>query len=444
MKTSLMILRIALVATVFGSLPAVGGEGGKRPARSSIPYVATRSDTVQDMLWIANVGKDDVVYDLGSGDGRIVIAAVRDGGARRAVGVETNPERVTESRKNARKAGVADRVEFIRGDLFATDFREASVVTLFLGHRNNIKLRSKMLRILKPGTRIVSHQFGMGEWEADKALTVRTVYLGMWGEMWSPFKDNPKVPDYATNEPHFGKSDKIFMWVLPAGVAGIWAGKVETEQGPQDLQLILHQRLSNITGTFQLSGKTDLEGWASAELWGDHLRFWCRPDKAPYGRFELRFDGHVRENTMRGTLAVVEGDKIKEHTWKAGREIEDFAGTWEWSCASGPRSARLRIERREGRLSATYRDGDRTIPVTDFYDFGGGFYFTLLIGRTDDGSSLRITKDTGWLIGEAVAGAGALKGRIEFYPYGEIDDVTGGRKASQPVIEAWAPRRVKP
>ena len=165
----------------------------------SIQYVATRNDTVRDMLWLADVGKNDIVYDLGSGDGCIVIAAVRDFGASRAVGIEIDPNRIEESRKNTEKAGVADKVKFIQGDLFTSNFSEASVVNLFLGHEANIKLRPKLLTILKPGTRIISHQFGMGEWKEDKSLSVRTVYFGMWGTIWSPFKGNPSVPDYNGN-----------------------------------------------------------------------------------------------------------------------------------------------------------------------------------------------------------------------------------------------------
>ena len=125
-------------------LSYAGSAKNNTPVESSIPYVATRNDAVRDMLWMANVGKDDVVYDLGSGDGRIVIAAVRDFGARRAVGIEKDPNRIQESRQNAQKAGVAGRVEFIQGDLFSTDFRQASVVTLFLSHKPNIQLRPKL------------------------------------------------------------------------------------------------------------------------------------------------------------------------------------------------------------------------------------------------------------------------------------------------------------
>jgi SAM-dependent methyltransferase len=408
------------------------------PLRSSIPYVATRHDTVRDMLWMANVGKDDVVYDLGSGDGRIVIAAVRDFGARRAVGIEIDPELVRESRKNAQEAGVADRVEFIQGDLFTNDFREASVVALYLRHRPNIRLRPKILSILKPGTRIVSHQFGMGEWQPDKTLTVRTVFLGMWGEMWNPFMDNTHVPDYTGNERHFGTGDKIHMWVVPAPVAGIWRGKIETSQGPQDCQLIFHQRLSDVTGTFQISGQAKLAGGVYFDIWGNHVRFWCTLNAMPmpYGQFELRFDGHVNGDTMQGTLAVAEKDRLKEHAWEAKRDKADFAGTWEWPCASGARSVRLRIERRDGHLVATYLDRDQAVPVTDFYDCGGGFYFTLLIGR--QGDSLTITKDTGWLIGEGVLDQGALRGTVEFYPYGDADE-----KTTNPVVQNWAPRLIK-
>jgi len=441
MKTARTVLGIALVVAVLELSPAGLGETATPPARPSIPYVASRNDTVQDMLWIANVGKDDVVYDLGSGDGRIVIAAVRDFGARRAVGIEIDPNRIGQSRESAQKVGVKDRVEFIQGDLFTTDFRQASVVTLFLGHQSNIKLRPKMLTILKPGTRIVSHQFGMGEWQPDKTLTVRTVYLGMWSTLWNGFNDNPRVPDYTGNDLFLQTGDKILMWVVPAPVAGIWRGKIETEDEPQDLNLTLHQRLSNVSGTFQLSSKTNLAGGVRVDLWGNHVRFWCRPDNMAYGRFELRFDGHVHENTMQGTMAVVDEGRLQECAWDAQRGKADFTGTWEWPCASGSRSVKLRIEQRDGQLIATYLDQDRILPVTDFYDCRGGFYFTLLIGRKEGG--LRITEDTGWLIGESVLDDGALKGRTEFYPYAEMSSVPGERKAPQTVIPDWTPRLVK-
>jgi SAM-dependent methyltransferase len=412
----------------------------------SIQYVATRNDTVRDMLWLADVGKSDIVYDLGSGDGRIVIAAVRDFGASRAVGIEIDPNRIEESRKNAQKAGVTKKVKFIQGDLFTTDFSEASVVCLFLGHGPNINLRPKLLAALKPGTRIISHQFGMGEWQADKALTVRTDYFGMWGEAWRTFMSNPHVPDYTGNESHFGNSNNILMWVVPAHVAGIWQGEIDTEQGSKKLQFIFHQRLSEVSGTFELSDSNNLKGYTSVDLWGSQIRFWCQPDNIPYGRKELRFDGQVVENTMQGKVIITEEGRNKEYKWKVQRKKVDFIGTWEWPCATGPRSVKLHIERENGKLIAKYQDvffeQDKILPVTDFYDFGGGFYFTLLIGRNEHGGVV-ITEDSGWLIGEAILDQGSLTGKIEFYPYGSKNDNPAGAKITEPVIREWKPRSVK-
>ncbi len=414
-------------------------------ARQSIPYVATRHDTVRDMLWLADVGKDDVVYDLGSGDGRIVLAAVRDFGARRAVGIEKDPNQLLESRENVKKAGLADRAEFVQGDLFDADFSRASVVTLFLGHRPNLKLRPRLFGTLRPGTRVLSHQFNMGEWEPDKALTVRTVFLGLWGEMWNPYQDNPCVPDYSANEMHFGRSDKVMMWVVPAPVAGIWRGKVETLDGPRDYQLTLHQRLSEVSGTFQLSGAKPSSGGIRADLWGDQVRYEGIPSGIPYGRFQIRFDGHASGDSMKGTLAIADPNRSYEAAWEGRREKVGMAGEWEWTSATGDRPVRLRVDRRDSRLVATYLDRDRQIPVLDFYDFGGGFYFTLLIGR--EGSSLTITEDTGWLIGEGVIDQGELKGRMDFYPYPRVDLSPGpdGKRTVKPEVhQEWTPRRIKP
>ena len=443
MKKVYILSGIALIVVlIFLSL---GPSETNTPAEPSIQYAATRSDTVRDMLWLADVGKSDIVYDLGSGDGRIVIAAVRDFGASQAVGIEIDPNRITESRKNAQKAGVADKVKFIQDDLFTSDFSDATVVNLFLGHIPNIKLRSKLLTILKPGTRIVSHQFGMGEWQANKELTVRTVYFGMWGEAWSPFVSNPHLPDYTGNESHFGTSNNILMWVVPAHVAGIWRGEINTEQGPHELKFILHQRLSEVSGTFELTDSNDLKGVARADLWGSQIRFWCRPDNVPYGRKELRFDGQVLENTMSGKVIITEEGKNKEYEWKAQREKVDFTGTWEWPCATGPRLVKLHIERENGKLTAKYMDvffdQEKVLPVADFYDFGGGFYFTILIGSNEHG--VVITQDTGWLIGEAILEEGSLSGKIEFYPYGSTNDNPAGAKIIEPVIKEWKPNLIE-
>jgi Predicted O-methyltransferase len=147
------------------------------------PYVSTSQRVVNRMLEAANVGPTDVVIDLGSGDGRIPIAAAQRHSAR-GIGVEIDPDLVAKARDNAEQAGVADRVEFRQGDLFEADLSDATVVALYLWPEINVKLRPKLLRALDPGDRIVSHDFRMGDWEPDRVIDLgpgkigqETVYL---------------------------------------------------------------------------------------------------------------------------------------------------------------------------------------------------------------------------------------------------------------------------
>ena len=144
-----------------------------------VPFVPTPERVVEKMLEVAKVGPKDVVYDLGSGDGRIVIAAARKHGAR-AVGIDIDPERIKEARDNARRAGVSDRVEFRQEDLFKADFSEATVVTMYLLTGVNQRLRPKLLAELKPGTRLVSHAFDMGDWKPTQTHKVGTSTVYYW------------------------------------------------------------------------------------------------------------------------------------------------------------------------------------------------------------------------------------------------------------------------
>ncbi len=153
-----------------------------------VPYVPTPHDVVDAMLKLADVKAGDVVYDLGCGDGRIVIAAAKKYGAR-GTGIDINPERIREANENAGKEGVTDKVRFLEKNLFEADIREASVVTLYLLSDVNLRLRPKLLKDLKPGTRIVSHSFDMGDWKPEKEQTIdgRRIYF------WTvPHKPNRK------------------------------------------------------------------------------------------------------------------------------------------------------------------------------------------------------------------------------------------------------------
>ena len=144
-----------------------------------VPYVPTPPEVVEAMLKLGNAGVGDVHYDLGCGDGRIVIMAVQKFGAVRATGYDIDPQRIKEANENATQAGVTGKVKFVIGNLFEADFRDATVVTLYLLPEVNLRLRPKLLKDLKVGARIVSHQFDMGDWAPEKRIQVgyRTVYL---------------------------------------------------------------------------------------------------------------------------------------------------------------------------------------------------------------------------------------------------------------------------
>ena len=171
---------------------ASGAQKAAAPPRDpDVPYVPTTPEAVEAMLKLGQVKKTDLLYDLGCGDGRIVIAAAKNFGAR-GVGIDIDPQRIKEARENAKRAGVEDLVRFELGDLFEAKFADATVVTLFLLPRINLKLKPKLLEQLKPGTRVVSNTFDMGEWKAEKEASV----------------DNE---DFDT-----GLSRKFFLWTIPA------------------------------------------------------------------------------------------------------------------------------------------------------------------------------------------------------------------------------------
>jgi SAM-dependent methyltransferase len=169
---------LSSVTPVAGRSGSSGGDHAL-PREPDVLYVATPPAVVAKMLELARVTKDDVVYDLGSGDGRIVIMAAQRFGAR-GVGVEIDPDLGLEARENAQRAGVADRVQFLLQDLFETDLRAATVVTLYLMESVNLQLRLKLWRELRPGTRVVSHDFHMGGWPPEQVVSVDGHRIYAW------------------------------------------------------------------------------------------------------------------------------------------------------------------------------------------------------------------------------------------------------------------------
>ena len=211
-----------------GFEPTVGQEG------KDVVWVPTSQALVNRMLDMAKVTPNDYVVDLGSGDGRTVITAAKRGA--RAMGVEYNPDMVALSKRNAQKEGVGEKAQFVQGDIFETDFSAASVITLFLLPELNVKLRPKILD-MKPGTRVVSNSFTMGDWQADRTQNV--------GE-------KEGCTAYCT----------AYLWIVPAKAEGRW----KTSDG----ELVLKQIYQNVTGTLERGGKSvPVKGTLS----GDQITF---------------------------------------------------------------------------------------------------------------------------------------------------------------------------
>lgn len=200
-------------------------------AQPSVPYVPTPQVVVDRMLEIAHVGPHDYLIDLGSGDGRIVVTAAQKYGIR-ALGVDLNPARISEAEVNARKAGVAEKVQFRQQDLFQTDLTPATVITMYLLPNVNLQLRPKLLQ-LRPGTRIVSHDFSMGDWkpEVHEQIEAKDKYGGSGG-----------------------RSD-IYLWIVPARVAGTWTSELQVRGKPVAYEITLGQEFQDVSGAARVAGQ---------------------------------------------------------------------------------------------------------------------------------------------------------------------------------------------
>lgn len=207
-----------------------------------VPFVPTEENVVEAMLDLANVGPKDVLYDLGCGDGRILVAAARDRNAC-GVGIDIDPLRIADAMEYAGESGVEYLVDFIEEDIFSADFSEATVVSLYLLQSVNLQLRPRLLSQLKPGSRVVSHAFDMGEWKADETLKVDGVH--------------------------------IYKWIVPARVAGSWKWK---KPDGRQYRVELQQEYQQVTGTAWIDGrKATLR---RATLWGAQLELVLQADDA--------------------------------------------------------------------------------------------------------------------------------------------------------------------
>ena len=245
------LILTALVAAPFAR--RASAQDAPAPAEE-VPYVQTPPLVVRRMLQMAEVTAKDVLWDLGSGDGRIVIAAATQFGAR-GVGYDIDPVLIRESRALAQKAGVAARAKFMEKDLFALAFAEPSVVTLYLLPAFNMKLRPLLLSQMRPGSRVVSHEWDMGDWRPDETLLM----------------PSPEKP-HGTNREH-----KVMLWVIPASVAGTW--RVESTFAPtaNGLAINIEQRFQELDAT-AANGKVlwmNLRGTTLSMAWTDGASRWA-------------------------------------------------------------------------------------------------------------------------------------------------------------------------
>ncbi|HET9405110.1 MAG TPA: methyltransferase domain-containing protein [Burkholderiales bacterium] len=278
-----------------GVLLAACFAAGGAPAQDwgDTPYVQTPKNVVDRMLEIAKVGPGDYVIDLGSGDGRMVITAAKERGAR-GFGVDLDRKLVALANRNAAKAGVANRAVFYQRDLHATDVSAASVMSIYLLPEVNLMIRGRLLSTLGPGTRIVSHDYGMGDWPPDYQT-----------ELAAPGKTVG-----------IGERSKIFYWVVPGHAAGRWRWKLAADGKPVEFDLQIQQKFQVLEGTLAAGGRTGrIE---KGRLEGEKIEFSAAVDAVRY-----EFSGRIFSHAIEGKVKLSRG-AARELPWSATRvEIWD-------------------------------------------------------------------------------------------------------------------------
>jgi hypothetical protein len=225
LKRSGIPLPLFLLPLLVGAALAAFSPAGA----DEVPFETTPENVVAAMLSIAGVGAQDNLVDLGSGDGRIVIAAARNHGAH-ALGIEYDSELIELSRGNAKREGVADRAKFLKQDIFDTDLRKATVVTMYLLPEVNLDLRPRILFELAPGTRVVSHDWNMGDWESDDHAVISA--------------EDKKVYPLAHST--------VYLWIVPARITGFWRGTLSGPDGDEQVVVEFAQRFQEAVATVWL------------------------------------------------------------------------------------------------------------------------------------------------------------------------------------------------
>jgi SAM-dependent methyltransferase len=255
----------------------------------TVPYVNTPVEIVERMMRMAEVGKDDYVVDLGSGDGRLVIAAAKRGAS--GLGVDLDPSLVRLATQNAAKAGVGDRAKFEVKDIFETDLSPATVVTMYLLPDFNAKLLPKFLK-LKPGTRIVSHDGGIGDWPPDETLEMKT----------------PEKPV------GIGGNSRIDLWIVPANAAGAWSSDLGSHGGTWQFRIGQRYQVLDVRAA---AGGRDLLV-RNTRLRGEEIKMVITGVVGPRP-WHHYFVGQVHGDRIDGQLSISDGSKTRTVPWVATR-----------------------------------------------------------------------------------------------------------------------------
>jgi hypothetical protein len=276
------LARLLLVACLAVA-PALAQDWG------DTPYVQTPQNIVDRMLEIAQINREDYVIDLGSGDGRMVITAATKYGAR-GFGVDLDRRLVALGNRNAAKAGVADRATFYQRDLHATDISRASVLSIYLLPEVNLMIRGRILSSLKPGSRVVSHDYGMGEWPPD-------------------FQTELPAPGKTVG---IGERSKIFYWVVPGRAAGRWRWRLEVDGKAADFDLALNQNFQKLDGALSSGGRSaQVE---TATLVGESIAFSAQVDGAKH-----EYSGRITNHSIDGKARITRDGETREIAWSAVR-----------------------------------------------------------------------------------------------------------------------------
>jgi SAM-dependent methyltransferase len=265
---------------------------------TDVEFVATPQVVVDEMLQMAKVTKDDIVYDLGCGDGRIVITAAKMFGAR-GVGFDLDQNLIKISNVHAREKKVQNRVKFIQTDLFQTDLKEATVVALYLTPELNVRLRQKFFKELKPGTRIVSNDFSMGDWRPDD--------MGRLSDVRYEYPDRV-----------YKRDAYYYLWTMPRNVSGRWRFSLTTSGGKEDFTLRLVQKFQEINGAITTQGRESII--ADARLEGNHLSFRIHRDESAPEQNIMWFKGRATDSAMEGVIEIPQGEQAGHYPWLATRE----------------------------------------------------------------------------------------------------------------------------